>query len=312
MPPSPKSGRKTASRAEWTQRQRRSPAPRLNAEMASDTAFRMIAGRYLRDLTASHEATCRADPVALHQMRIALTRLRTAILFFSPMVVDLERTRIEGELKWLNAHLGAVRDLDVAIERLKAVNKQRPQAIPYYRYWDEKRAESHRHLARALQSARYQRLIEGISGWVENGPWSIKKGKQAAQERASPIVVYSVGKLTRWREKLLKKCRKIRKMGTKNRHRLRLLNKKLTYSIEFFEDLFPDKGFSRQKTALKYLRKAQRSLGQLNDDANGHSLAAALQRDGVPVPLQFLSAKREKRLIRTAATAYRKLAARKP
>jgi CHAD domain-containing protein len=299
--------RKDASGAK---RGQRLPRPRLNPMIACDTAFRVVAGRCIGDLTANHDATCRGNPSALHQMRIALTRLRTAILFFSPMVVDPERTRIKGELKWLNAHLGAVRDLDVAIERLKAVNKQRPQAIPYYRYWDEKRAESHRHLARALQSARYQRLIEGMSSWVENGPWSIKMGKRAAQERASPIIVYSVEKLTLWREKLLKKCRKIRKMGTKNRHRLRLLNKKLTYSIEFFEDLFPDKGFSRQKTALKYLRKAQRSLGQLNDDANGHSLAAALQRDGVPVPLQFLSAKREKRLIRTAAAAYRKLAAR--
>ena len=52
-------------------------------------------------------------------MRIALTRLRTAILFFSPMVADSQRTQIRDELKWLNAHLGAVRDLDVAIERLR-------------------------------------------------------------------------------------------------------------------------------------------------------------------------------------------------
>ncbi len=280
--------------------------------MASDTAFRMIAGRYLRDLTASHEATCRGDPVALHRMRIALTRLRTAILLFSPMINDAGRARIKGELKWLNSQLGAVRDLDVAMERLKADSQQRQPATAYYRSWNERRADSHRHLARALRSARYRRLIESISGWVETGPWSIKKGKQAARERACPIAGYSAGKLTRWREKLLEKCRKLSKMDTKKRHRLRLLNKKLTYSIEFFEDLFSDNRFSRHQTALKHLRKAQRSLGQLNDDAKGHSLATALQRDGVHAPLQFLSPKREKRLVRTAATAYRKLAALKP
>ena len=100
-------------------------------------------------------------------------------------------------------------------------------------------------------------------------------------------------------------------MDTEKRHRLRLLNKKLTYSIEFFEDLFADKRFSKQPAGLKHLRKAQRSLGQLNDDANGRSLAAALQRDGVQAPLQFLGPKREKRLLRTAAAAYRKLAALK-
>ena len=122
--------------------QRRDPVPRLNAAMACDTAFRVVARRYLADLTANHDATCRGDPVALHRMRIALTHLRTAILFFSPMVADATRTRIRAELKWLNAHLGVMRDLDVAIERLKAIDKRRPQAIPHYRAWTAKRADS--------------------------------------------------------------------------------------------------------------------------------------------------------------------------
>src|SRR6202140_1583470 len=309
MSPSPNPEGKAASRAELTQRQRPYPTLRLNPTMACDTAFRVVARRCLENLTANHEATYGGDSGALHRMRITLTRLRTAILFFSPMVDDPERARIRDELKWLNAQLGTVRDLDVAIERLKAVSKQRPQAMSYYRHCNEKRADSHRHLARALRSARYRRLIEGMFDWVETGPWSIREGKQAARKRATPIVAYSVRKLTQWEEKILKKRRKLLKMGTKKRHRLRLMNKKLCYSIEAFEDLFPDKNLSKQQASLKYLRKAQKSLGQLNDDANGHSMPTALQGNGLHAPLEFLSAKREKRLIRTAATAYRKLAA---
>ena len=141
MPLYQKPASKAASRSEPAQpRQDRQPIPRLNAMMACDTAFRVIARRYLGDLIANHEAACRGDPTALHQMRIALTRLRTAITFFSPMVADIERTGIRDELKWLNGHLGAVRDLDVAIERLKALNKKQPRAIPYYRSWNAKRA----------------------------------------------------------------------------------------------------------------------------------------------------------------------------
>ena len=101
-------------------------------------------------------------------------------------------------------------------------------------------------------------------------------------------------------------------MGAKKRHRLRLFNKKTYYSTEFFADLFRNEGLSRQRAALKHLRLAQKALGQLNDDAKGQSLAAALQRDGVRASLQFPRPKREKRLIRSAATAYRKLAALKP
>ena len=102
-------------------------------------------------------------------------------------------------------------------------------------------------LARALRSARYRRLIKDTSNWIESGPWSINKGKQAAQERAIPIAEYAADKLTRWQEKLLKKSRKLLEMDAKKRHRLRLLNKKLSYSIEAFEDLFPDKRFSKQQ-----------------------------------------------------------------
>jgi len=148
MPPSPKSKRKAAVRTEPTQRPRRHAIARLNPMMPCDTAFRIVARRHLEDLTANHAATSGGDPVALHQMRIALTRLRTAILFFSPMIDDPRRTQIRDELKWLNAHLGAVRDLDVAIERLKAVDKQRPRSVPYYLPLNIKRANGQRHLAR--------------------------------------------------------------------------------------------------------------------------------------------------------------------
>lgn len=277
--------------------------------MACDTAFRVVARRYLVDLARHHDATRRGDPVALHRMRIALTHLRTAILFFSPMVADPTRTRVRVELKWLNAHLGIVRDLDVAIERLKAIDKRRPQAVPHYRAWTTKRAEIHRHLARALRSARYQRLVKSTSDWIEHGAWSIDQGKHAVLIRASPVAAYSLRKLAKWQRKLLKKSRKLAGMDVKKRHRVRILNKKLSYSIGSFEDLISDKKFSRHQTALKYLRKAQKSLGQLNDDAIGHSLAAALEREGVQVSFQFLSHKREKRLIQEATTAYRNLAA---
>jgi CHAD domain-containing protein len=277
--------------------------------MACDTAFRVVARRYLDDLSANHGATCQNDPEALHQMRVALTHLRAAILFFSPMVADPQRRQIRDELKWLNAHLGVVRDLDVAIDRLKTVNKRQPQALDYYRSWNEKRSDSHRHLARALRSARYRRLVKSTSDWIENGPWSFKKGKQAAKERASAIAAYSARKLARWQQKLLKKSRKLLKMDAEKRHRLRLLNKKLSYSIEAFEDLFSDKRFSRQQAGLKCLRKAQRSLGQLNDDERGQALATALQKEGAQPPMQFLSPKRTKRLLRNAAAAYRKLVA---
>src|SRR5262245_52552592 len=96
---------------------KRSLPVRLSAGMACDSAFRIIARRYLDAVIAPHDATCRGDTDALHQTRIALMHLRTAIRFFSPMVDDAVRPEVWAELKWLNNQLGMVRDLDVVIDR---------------------------------------------------------------------------------------------------------------------------------------------------------------------------------------------------
>jgi CHAD domain-containing protein len=279
--------------------------------MACDTAFRVVARACLLDLIANQEAAHKGDAEALHQMRVALTRLRTAISFFLPMVADPQLTQLPKELKWLHAHLGSVRDLDVAIERLREVDRRAP-ATRNFQTWQRKRAKSHQHLARALRSIRYRRLVRSLTGWIDSGAWSTKTGKQATHRRSRPIASYSARKLARWQEKLLKKSHKLRVMSAKKRHRLRLMNKKLCYSIEFLSDLCSDKRSSAQLTALTHLRKAQKSLGQLNDDANGQALAIALERDGVRSSVPSLSRRRQKRLVRTAARAYRKLAALKP
>jgi CHAD domain-containing protein len=295
-----------------TARAGRVRTPRLNPRMACDTAFRIIAHRHLVALHENHEATCAGDMDALHQMRVALTHLRTDIRLFSPMVEDATIAGIKDGLKWLSNLTGTTRDLDVAVERIRTVIADREEDIRCLQSWEARRSESRRELGNALRSARYRRLIEETSAWIESGPWSIRRGKSATGLRATPVAAYAAGRLAEWEKKLLKRSRKLRDLSTERRHRLRLFNKRLTYSIQSLEDLFSDKRFSEQKIALKYLKKAQRCLGELNDDANGHTLAAALKHDGVETPFRFLGPKREKRLLKTAAAAYARLAALAP
>jgi CHAD domain-containing protein len=101
-------------------------------------------------------------------------------------------------------------------------------------------------------------------------------------------------------------------MDVEKRHRLRLLNKKLNYAIESCQDLFADARFSKQKTALKNLRKAQRYLGQLNDDAREQALARDLRRHGAETASHSRNPGRETLLLEKAAAAYAKLAKLKP
>lgn len=285
---------------------------RLSPGMACDTAFRIIARRHLAAVLAQHDGTCRGDPEALHQIRVALSRLRTAIRFFSPMVDDALRPKVWAELKWLNSQLGLVRDLDVAIECVVAEVGDELAVIAELQRWDEKRAESHRLLARALKSARYRRLVEQTSSWIESGPWSTRRSKEAIRLRRCALADHATAQLAEWENTLLRKARKLRKLDVEKRHKLRILNKRVTYSIESLQDLFADKSLTKQKSILKQLRRAQKSLGQLNDDARGQALAASLNEAAPEAGIRFLDRKREKKLLRTASTAYRKLDKAKP
>lgn len=228
------------------------------------------------------------------------------------MVDDGLRPQVWTELKWLNSQLGMVRDLDVAIDRVIADSGGELDVIAELQHWDEKRAESHRLLTRALQSARYRRLVEQTSSWIESGPWSTRRTKEAIRLRRCSLADHATARLTEWEKTLLKKARKLNKLDVEKRHKLRLLNKRMTYSVESLQDLFADESLTKQKSILKQLRKAQKSLGQLNDDARGQTLAASLNEAVPGAGIRFLNRKREKKLLRTASEAYRKLAKAKP
>jgi CHAD domain-containing protein len=281
-------------------------APPLHPAMTCDAAFRTAATHFVNHLTAQHKDTAAGEAEALHVMRVALTRLRATIALFSPMVEGDDEMRLAAELKWLHAHLGIVRDLDVALERLAKIKQ--PGGI-HDRAWKQERAACQRHLTRALRSARYRALIRDLVRWIEDGDWSRKRTQKAAERRARLANEYCAEKLQKWRKKLLKKSRKLKDVGAGKRHRLRLANKRLNYAIEAAEKLAPASEKPAQLSTIKLLRKAQKSLGQLNDDKRRRALAAALGENKVDGSDLLLDAGQKKRLLRKAVNAYDDLAA---
>ena len=224
------------------------------------------------------------------------------------MVGGADQSRLSAELKWLNTHLGIVRDLDVAIERL-AKSGEPPAEI---KAWKQERAACQRHLTRTLRSPRYRHLVRDIAAWIEKGSWSTKRGEKAVGRRSKAIGVYSPHRLKRWQNKLIKKSSKLKEVGARKRHRVRLINKKLNYALDAIASLLPHDQIVRSKAALEQLRKAQKSLGQLNDAARYRALADALRKEQAFVPTGLLRPKRKKRLLKKAADAYRELARLRP
>ena len=280
-------------------------APPLQTSMTCAEAFRAAAAQYVNQMTAQQNDTSAGDSDALHAMRVALTRLRATIALFSPMVEGDDEVRLAVELKWLHAHLGIVRDLDVALQRLQKI---KPKSGTNDRAWKQERAACQRHLTRALRSPRYRRLIRDLAIWIEKGDWSRKRTRKAAARGARPADAYCAEKLLDWRKKLLKKSGRLNEVGARKRHRVRLANKRLSYAIEAVAELAAVSETPMRQATLKLLRKAQKSLGQLNDDKRRRALAAALGDKRVDESELLLDARQKKRLLRKAVNAYRDLA----
>jgi CHAD domain-containing protein len=119
------------------------------------------------DAIHAHEAGARTgrDPEDVHQMRVAVRRLRAILrasrsLFDPKWVDDLRR-----ELKWLGTALGRVRDLDVLHAYLRFQLKalpapERREAQQHLlRHLDADRVRARAALRAALASPRYARLL---------------------------------------------------------------------------------------------------------------------------------------------------------
>src|SRR5882762_6927349 len=63
-------------------------------------------------------AVRRHKPDAVHQMRVTVRRLRSALQSFTPIVSKAETERLRAELKWLGGVLGAARDNEVLADQL--------------------------------------------------------------------------------------------------------------------------------------------------------------------------------------------------
>ncbi|WP_338831255.1 CHAD domain-containing protein [Bradyrhizobium sp. 27S5] len=278
----------------------------LSEAMRCETAFRLILSECLEEVSTNHEALSSGDPTALHQTRIALTRLKAAIAFYGPMVADSEWTRLKSELKWLSAYLGATRDLDVAIENSKG--------LPEERMLMTARTDAFEALREALQSDRYWQWFDGMWDWVGSGPWTTRQDPRAAQRRAVPVSVFHARRLARWHGKLCHKSRGLQGMGKNKRHRVRLASKRLRYAIEFSEGGLPADVYASWRDVLKHLRKGQQLLGELNDDEVRRKLfesADALDQGADEREARHQRVherKRKSQLLRRAAAIYRKIA----
>jgi triphosphatase len=143
----------------------------LTPDYSRQVAFQAIARACLRQLVANQPATLRGDPEGLHQMRVALRRLRAAISLFADMLLDPQTEEMKAQFKWITQELGPARELDVFISRVvKPVAHGKPNGAGLAVLasdLQQRREEAFARACAAVESARFRRLVLDTACWIE-------------------------------------------------------------------------------------------------------------------------------------------------
>jgi CHAD domain-containing protein len=274
---------------------RRKAAGSANLDCA--VAFQRIAFDAVDAVKAHHAGACAGDAEAVHQIRVAITRLRAAVRFFAPVVADAEWLRLKQEIAWLNGPLGDARDCDVVLEYARRKKYRTWARVTIAEQLQQRQTRDHRRLVRCLRSARTQRLITALARWARQGAW-LKDYKQRKDAEALPS--YCANELQRWHARLVRKGKRVEDLGAERRHRLRIQAKRFRYMIEALTETVPLWSRGKCRHLHRPAKRLQRALGDLRDLERLSDLAGDGER---PPGCRH----QRKKLLEAAVAAYRDL-----
>ena len=259
----------------------KSADPALRRTDSAHTAFVAIAGTALAQINDNAlvlRQTRRLE--AVHQLRVGVRRLRSAISLFGPLLEGPQTEAVIGELKWLNGELADARDMDVYIaDTFRPAAKRHPDWIGLAAFGKSLLAAQSRAYDRAqtaVCSSRFGALMHEAALWVEAGEWTANGDSKVKRWRAWTIGTLADTLLEERRRKLIKRGRKFESLDAAARHKLRIHAKKLRYACGFFASLHSGKAGKRRVAFVTAMHDLQDALGRLTDIAGAGDTAAGI------------------------------------
>jgi len=250
------------------------PEPLLPNAPAKDVIRRAIAESVAALLHHDPLVRTGRDPEAVHQARVATRKLRSNLRTFAPML-DVEWTEpLRAELGWLAMGLGAVRDREVLLQRLR----DRTAALPAN---DQRSAEALLHvlaeeidglrkkLIEDLDSQRYIDLLENLVG-AAHSPVTLPEAEQPAATSLPPLATTPWKRLRAAVEQLPDQP------ADPELHRIRILAKRARYAAEA---VAPVVGVKAEEFA-KAAAKLQTILGEHQDSVTAQAWLRAARITG--------------------------------
>ena len=239
---------------------------------------------------ASEIAAGSIDEEQIHQLRIGIRRLRTALRELAGLD---ERTELFNSAEWEPPLVEAFRALGVLRDREQVVKLARPQlqdaGAPAFDplAGDDVQAAHAPLPGDVVRAPAFQSVLVSLIGFtaaataaVEAAPKSDAEAPQQAPSPSEPLDASDARRYLRKRlqhlhEQIVRDGQRFESLSSEDQHRTRKRLKRLRYLAEFVMPLFADAEDTKTSAAgryLKRLRPAQDALGRFNDEAVAQAL----------------------------------------
>ena len=251
--------------------------PALDPAMSVETALRTVGRACLAHLLHNEAAALAGDPEGVHQMRVALRRISSALSAFKPMLPIEQRRWAQKQVARLEAPLGPARNLDVFAGDLlppgRAGLSGGADLDRLAAAVEAARLVAHARVEQAILSRDHTEAVLRLLRWVETGSWREPDLTAWPDPLDAPLGAVAPQLLDHCRRALRKRSKGLCRQTAKQRHRVRIAVKRLRYTSELFTGLFDQqelRSFGRQ------LRKLQDDLGYASDVEAGRAIVREL------------------------------------
>ncbi|MBR0993216.1 CHAD domain-containing protein [Bradyrhizobium japonicum] len=253
---------------------------RLDPSVTLDEAFATILRScFLHLLQSLPAAEDGRNPEGVHQLRVALRRIRSALGLMRSVGALSNVDALRSEARWLAQDLSAARDWDVfQFETLPTIAKACPSVAGFDalgRAAAGRQSEAYRKAHHALDDRRCTMFLIGLGNWIETRGWRNDVAADDLGRLAEPAVNFAQRSLSEQYAKVRRRGRRFKLLTMEELHRVRLATKRLRYLSEFLLPLFADR-----KSAKKFARRLaglQEDLGAFNDMAVTASLLDGIE-----------------------------------
>lgn len=222
------------------------------------------------DRLAAREQDLRSDqPDAVHQIRVAARRIRSALRTYRPLVDSPRTDHLVGELQWLGRALAPDRDAEVLEERITDALDQLPVEqllgpvkAQVTRHFARRRAEARAATMDVVDGERYGALRAGLQRFLVDPPLS-----GDAERKAERVLPALAGRTARKLGKRMDAAVDALAQGEaadEAIHRARKTGKQVRYSVEVVRPVGGKTG-KQADTFRKRLKELQDELGAHQD-----------------------------------------------